>query len=279
MVELKPMDVGEILDGALTIYRRHFGLLLRIGIIALWIPACVTIYVQVSGGPQQHLALYFGNAFLQYFAGLFLTAGAIRIISDSYLGRETTLAQALGLGAEKMMPLFGVGLGKALLLSLIGGGSMAIAAIAIPALATAGAGPLGVVAMLVAMVGAFWGTIYVACGYAVTTQVVVLESLDGSFDSFGRSWELTRGLRGKVFLVALVTYIIYFVPVAGVGGVVGVMAATGQSGATLLAVILALLPVVLTPILACVFTLLYYDLRIRREGFDLQVLSQQLVSS
>ena len=38
----------------------------------------------------------------------------------------------------------------------------------------------------------------------------------------------------------------------------------------------AVLPVVLTPIVPCVLTLAYYDLRVRREGFDLQLLSDQL---
>jgi hypothetical protein len=38
----------------------------------------------------------------------------------------------------------------------------------------------------------------------------------------------------------------------------------------------AALPIVMTPITSCVVTLLYYDLRVRREAFDLQILSQQL---
>ena len=38
----------------------------------------------------------------------------------------------------------------------------------------------------------------------------------------------------------------------------------------------AALPVVLTPLFSCVLTLLYYDLRVRREAFDLEVLSEQL---
>jgi len=36
------------------------------------------------------------------------------------------------------------------------------------------------------------------------------------------------------------------------------------------------LPLILTPVLAAVITLMYYDLRVRREAFDLQVLGQQL---
>jgi len=41
-------------------------------------------------------------------------------------------------------------------------------------------------------------------------------------------------------------------------------------------VLAALLPIVMTPLLSCIFTLMYYDLRVRREAFDLQVLGQQL---
>jgi hypothetical protein len=30
------------------------------------------------------------------------------------------------------------------------------------------------------------------------------------------------------------------------------------------------------PLISCVFTLCYYDLRVRKEGFDLEVLGRQL---
>ena len=38
MADLKPMDIGEILDGALTIFRRHFLLFIKLGVFALWFP-------------------------------------------------------------------------------------------------------------------------------------------------------------------------------------------------------------------------------------------------
>jgi hypothetical protein len=44
----------------------------------------------------------------------------------------------------------------------------------------------------------------------------------------------------------------------------------------LLAVPLALVTLLIYPLIACVFTLFYYDLRVRKEGFDLEVLSGQL---
>jgi hypothetical protein len=36
------------------------------------------------------------------------------------------------------------------------------------------------------------------------------------------------------------------------------------------------LPLVLAPVVAAVITLIYYDLRVRREAFDLEMLAQQL---
>ena len=42
------------------------------------------------------------------------------------------------------------------------------------------------------------------------------------------------------------------------------------------AVVGSLLGIVLAPILPCALTLAYYDLRVRREAFDIQILSEQL---
>src|SRR5437867_2124234 len=181
MADLRPMGVGEILDGALTIYRRHFITFVALGVIVLGLPVVLTIYAQLSG-PQQHPVILFLAAVMQYFAGLLLTAGVIRVISDFYLGREASLAQALALGAQKVWPLFVVGLGKAIVVGLVFIVPGFLAAIAIPLLAK------------------------------------------------------TSGLGALV----------------------------------------AVLPLILTPVLPCVFTLMYYDLRVRREAFDLELLSQHL---
>ncbi|HXH63313.1 MAG TPA: hypothetical protein VNG95_03960, partial [Gemmatimonadales bacterium] len=163
MADLKPMELGEILDGALTMYRRHFGMLLRLAVLALWLPVSMNIYVQLTGGPRQHPVLYFFMFLIQYFAGLFLTAGAIRIISDSYVGRPTTLAPAIALGMSKILPLFGVALGKGILLGLILGLVFVIAGLSIPA-AAAGGGAVVVLFALVFAGLALWLFVFVACG-------------------------------------------------------------------------------------------------------------------
>ncbi len=274
MSELRPMDLGEILDASLAIFRRHFGLLVQLGIAVLWLPVAIRIYIEFAGGPQAHLVLAILMASLQYFAGLLLTAGAIRIISDSYLGRPPRLRDALDLGAAKIWPLFLVGLGKAIVLGLCAALTGVAAAVLVPA--AGGGKAAGVLLGLALLAGGIWLVIFVACGYAVTTQVVVLEELGSSFDAFGRSWELTRSFKLKVLGLAVVAFLIYSLPVGVVGGLGAFFMVGHPSAGQAFTVIAVLLPIVMTPLLACVFTLMYYDLRVRREAFDLQLLGQQL---
>ena len=44
MPDLRPMDFGEILDGSLMIYRRHFGLFLKLAVTALSVPLVLLVY-------------------------------------------------------------------------------------------------------------------------------------------------------------------------------------------------------------------------------------------
>lgn len=275
MPDLKAMDIGEILDGAITIFRRHFLLFVTLGVAALWLPVALTIYMQLAGGRDQHIVLTLVTAAIQYFAGLFLTATAIQVISDSYLGRVTRVGDALALGASKIWPLFLVGLGKGIIIALIVGLVGVLAVLVGPILARAGA--IAALVIVVLMFVAGWFAVFVACGYAVTTPIVVLENLAGAFDAFGRSWDLTRGFKRKVFVTAVVVYLIVLVPtmvLAGLGAYL--LAQQSMFWGMLIEIVSATLPIVLTPILSCVFTLIYYDLRVRREAFDLQLLSQEL---
>jgi hypothetical protein len=293
MADLRPMEFGEILDGALSLFRRHFGLFLKLSLAVMWLPIALGVYWRVrflglqAANPEQAAALLQGQLVsfslwalvwaLVYGAGLLLlTAGSIRIIADSYLGREPQFGDALGFGVGKIVPLFLVGLGKSLLLILIG--VLCGVVIAVTAAAGKALGPavviLGVFAEVVATV---WLVVYVATGYMVTTPTVVLENLPSSFDSFGRSWELTRGARGRVFgLVFVGTLIAGFLPQLVLSAVGGLVTELLPSFVLPWTIVAAALPIVLTPIVPCILTLAYYDLRVRREGFDLQLLSEQL---
>lgn len=290
MADLRPMEFGEILDGALQLFRRHFGLFLKLSLAVMWLPLAFSIYWRArffglaTATPEQTAAvmqsqivpfMLWGLVWgVLYGAGmLLLTAGSIRVISDSYLGREPQFGDSLQFGVGKIVPLFLVGLGKTLLLFLL----LILSGVVIGL--TGAAGGLAVLLVFIEVIAAVWLFIYVACGYMVTTPVVVLETLSSNFDAFGRSWELTKGARGRVFGLVFVAGLISSVLPAVVLSAVGALIAQLAPVATIAwTVIAAVLPVVLTPIVPCVLTLAYYDLRVRHEGFDLQLLSEQLGS-
>src|SRR5256885_14087944 len=126
-----------------------------------------------------------------------------------------------------------------------------------------GAGALLIVALV--LVGC-WFTVFVACGYGVTTPVVVLEDLRSSFDAFGRSWELTRGFKWKVLWLAVVaglpTNMLPALVVRGLGA--AFLGSVPPLGAALTPVGYVA-PAVLAPVLAAVITPVYYGLRGRPE--------------
>jgi hypothetical protein len=284
------MQLGEILDGSFNMYRRHFGLFMRLSIILVWLPTAFAVYLSVrfAGTPlaflnviEQHPIASIGVGLLAVIVwvttSLLLKAGTIRIISDSYLGHEPDLGTALRFGVAKILPLLLVTLSKGLLLILVyifGAIGVFVALLLGKVLGAA----IGALLVIAAGVGLVWLVIWVACGYGTTTPIVVLEELSSSFDAFGRSWELTRGMRGKLFGTVAVAWLMsQFLPQMVVSGVNSVLGASGNTALQPVFVMLAsLLGIVLAPILPCALTLLYYDLRVRREAFDLQILSEQL---
>jgi len=284
------MQLGEILDGSFNIYRRHFGLFMRLSLIIVWLPTALAVYLSVrfAGTPlaflnvlEQHPLGSFGLGLVFLIiwvsSSLLLKAGTIRVISDSYLGQEPELGSALRFGVAKIVPLLLVALSKGLLIGLIG----VFGALGMGLVTVVGRlmGPaIGGLLVVVGVVGLCWLVLWVACGYGTTTPIVVLEELSSSFDAFGRSWELTRGTRGKVFGTMAVAWLIgYFLPQMVISGISSFLSAEGNPALQTFFVVLAsLIGIVLAPILPCALTLLYYDLRVRREAFDLQILSEQL---
>ena len=284
------MRLGEILDGSFNIYRRHFGLFMRLSLILIWLPLAAGIYLNLrfAKNPfealstiQEHMGAFFSVVVLfivvATFCSLLLKAGTLRVISDSYLGQEPELGSSLRFAVDKILPLLLVALSKGLLVILLflvsgaGVGMMYFLG------RLAGPGMAGLMVFF-GVVAATWFVIWVLCAYATTTATIVLEDLPSAFDAFGRSWELTRGARLKVFGTAAVAWLIaQFLPQMVVNGINGVVGITGnESLQPVFVVVASLLSIVLAPILPCALTLLYYDLRVRREAFDLQVLSDQL---
>ncbi len=249
---LRPLSLGEILDVAFGMYRALFTPLLLVTLATQAIPMALSVYVQTAGGPLEHLGLVFFSALLGMVLKAIAQAASTFIISENYMGRRITAGQAF----ERSLPFTGRLIWLAILTSFVVG--------------------LGLVLFLIP------GLILLA-GLALASPALVIEGIPNSTDAMGRAWALSRGYRGKIFGVILVTGVLILLPAVALGGFAAVSslnpetAERGLSATGILwQMIAAALQVLIYPLLYCVLTVAYYDLRVRKEAFDLEVLAAGL---
>jgi hypothetical protein len=128
--------------------------------------------------------------------------------------------------------------------------------------------------------------IILALMWAVTIPVAVLED-KGLRDSTSRSAELTKGSRGRIFMVyflfLVLTYIVYILWEIPIFAAIGIFA-RGAHPVTALPVWTQIaFPVgtflsqcLVGPLLTIALSLVYYDQRVRKEAFDLQLMMSTL---
>jgi hypothetical protein len=93
--------------------------------------------------------------------------------------------------------------------------------------------------------------------------------------SLKRSGYLVKGYRGKVFSITALILVLEFVLGFGIRMILNLFLDTGSGvGAFLRSAMENLASIVMTPMFVIATILLYYDMRIRKEGFDLEMLSR-----
>ena len=124
---------------------------------------------------------------------------------------------------------------------------------------------------------------WILVSWSMAIPVLLLERA-GPLTSLRRSRALVRGNWWRLFAIFIVTYLLAGVISSGVGALVGGVAALvpGLSadvrGGVLLTV-LAVTSALTEPVFPIVVTLLYFDLRVRNEALDLDVLAQRAAAA
>lgn len=103
--------------------------------------------------------------------------------------------------------------------------------------------------------------IYLAVGWAFTIQIVLLEGKD-TMAAFSRSLALIKNNWWRVFVLLLLLGLI----AAGIGYVIGLIPVVGETIGAILT----------TPIILIGTTLLYFDLRAKKEGYNTKQLETEL---
>jgi hypothetical protein len=166
---LRPLGVGEILEVALAVYRRHAFALWRVVAVVVALPAALNGALAVAvrqvgdagsnSGPLLLLELLV--ILVSLVATSLATAAAYRLVADAYLGRAVDADASLRFGLRRLASVMWV--------SLLFG--------------------LGVFAGLVFLIVP---GIFVTVAWAIATPVLLAENLRGS-KAIGRSRALVRG--------------------------------------------------------------------------------------
>lgn len=296
IVPLRPLGVGELLDGALGLIRSNprtvLGLAAAISAVSaliqtvgVWIGlsalGATSVSLTGSGTLSTDLtALTASSAaqlvpaliagFLQVLAsGLFIV-----LVGAAVLGRRLDAGQTWAELRPRLLALIAVSLlvflGVLAVIAVLVGGVIGLVA----AFGEWAALP-GVLLVLAGGVAA----VYAYVRLALASPALVMEGL-GPMASLRRSWRLVRGswwrVAGILLLAAIITNLlttIVSVPLSLVAAVV-----TGVSESMLPTVLAAglatlLAGIVTLPFTAAVTGLLYTDLRMRREALDIELVS------
>jgi hypothetical protein len=275
--QFEPMTIGMVLDRAFRLYTQNFPLMLGITAV-LQVPTLilsVTLQLMVPYLRQPSglgLLVAFSSALFSLIT-LFVvyplvTGATTKAVSDKYLGNPVTVGTAL----KEAWASVGTLLLTSLVANLI----------------------IGLGFLLLIVPGVLW-----AMSYALIPPIVMIEASDRTIsrqvysltgavrtvapplmdrsDIRRRSWDLVRGNRGKVFVVIAVLIVMRMLISSGAGWMAGLaLDTTSDAGIALRSILANGINIVVSPLQTIAVTLLYYDFRIRKEGFDIEMLSQAM---
>lgn len=258
---LRPLSLGEILDGAFSLYRRHFVTFVAtalIPIVAMLLPWMLLLSQLGSANPTPAAMMAAGGAMLILIPVMIAVSsvawGALtHEASQAYLGKEVSVRDGLSRGVKRLLPLFGAFFVAAFLIY------MGFFLLIVP----------GILLMIM---------------FFAVSQAVVVEG-KGPIEALGRSRQLARGAWGRIFGAAFVIFLIAYLPslALGVGAAMvipGFMPATGEPnvGAGLIGfyALSSIISALTMPFIMLGLTLLYYDRRVRTEALDLEIATGEL---
>jgi hypothetical protein len=291
---LRPLGVGDVLDRTFTVYRSKP--LVFIALSAIWYLLLVLVFVvlavvifagalaafsrqattpspdQIAGAAVGIIGFVIVAVIVAILLFAAQSAALVHAAGRRYLAKDAAIGESFRAGLSASPRLFVAGI--LVFLAIIG-----IWAVLVIVAAIANQGVAWVVAILAGIVA----TAFLGCSWLVAPVIVVVEKM-GPIAALGRAWRLSAGNRWRIFGIQVLLFILNLVLSLLIGGIFGGIAASGvqsgQGGQVGISVVQSLVNLASTIIWAPVewiaFTVLYYDLRVRKEAFDLQLAAEAL---
>ncbi|MEV7791029.1 glycerophosphoryl diester phosphodiesterase membrane domain-containing protein [Streptomyces sp. NPDC087512] len=303
VIPLRPLGVGEILDGAVSTMRTHWRTVLGISLTVAIFTEVIVVLLRgfvldntgsdVLSDPDATLSelgdaltestINSGVVFLISLIGTVLaTALLTTVTSRAVLGRRVTTGEAWRDARPRTVRLFGL-----IVLLLLIVAALLVAGM-VPGLlvaATAG-GEAGVALTALGFMAGGVVAVWLMVRFSLASPALMLEK-QGIKKAMARSAKLVRGSWWRVFGIQLLATVIanvvasiivlpfaFLATTVDGGGVNGFLQGSGDLGWAFLVIsgIGAVIGSMITfPITAGVTVLLYIDQRIRREALDLEL--------
>jgi hypothetical protein len=242
---LRPRSASEIVDAAFQLYRRDP--LTYLLIAALCYAPILVLQLAIIGPAtrieEQLARLTAGFSIVMmfgYWISLSLMSAVIvRLSSEDYLGRRIEPAVAVRDALVRLPSVMFALLFKYILMGI------------------------GFVFFLI-------GALYVMARYFAVTAGIVIEGRT-VVGAFSRSVVLSRGRKLHILGTSLLAFLIFFV----IYFAVGIVAA--MTGSVVISTILTVMAsIVAYPMFAITEMLLYYDARVRNEGYDIEMMAEAI---
>ena len=271
--DLRPLNIGEVLDVAIKIYWRHALTLFKIVAIVV-VPLNVLAYLifasafpelvlDASAGTLEpnevpvdsvdDLWAFFAGIFvllLVYFIGSTLAnAACFKAVGDAYLGQQPDWKESLRFAGARLLSLMWVVI-------------------------------LYFVVVAVGVVACILPGIWIAVAWSLAIPALLTEGVRGG-TALNRSYGLVRGrwwaTFGALFLAQLLAGLVAQIATFAFQALTFTdLAANVALSLALNTVATIVSSIITTPFMAAILTVLYFDLRVRKEGFDLELLAQRI---
>jgi hypothetical protein len=271
MTALRPRGVGEILDAAIKIYIRNARTLMGLAatvVIPLQVLAGVVLLSTVSTGSNVPIGLTVSTnqtttnadaaarlgatgvlTLAELVGGWLIAAACVRAVSDAYVDHPTSFRSSLAFAVRRLPALAWMEI--VMFFGLV----LAFIALVIPG-------------------------IWLYAAWAVAAPALLIEGL-GPIKALRRSRRLVKGRWWATAGVLIVSTLMVSIIAGAFQAALVAIASLPSQPSVLLAVAVATISgtvssIITEPFRAAIVTVLYYDLRVRHEGYDLHALAEQL---
>ena len=296
---LRPLGIGDIVDRAISIVRADPKLLFGIAVLPYLVLTVVqlafnlafpriTTFTELNFdrfAPGRVVPLDLTTSEIAALAAYGLvvgiaslvvislqTAALIDAVSKRYLGRPATISESLraGLRASGRLILAGI----VVFLLVIAVFSAGIVGFVVVAALVRNA--LGVIGAIVVFLALFVAIFFLTASLMPLPTVVTLEGA-GPVAAIRRSWSLAGGARWRILgLLLLMSILSSIISLIFTFILLSTIATQGAVRTILQQLVNLAVAAVWAPIQWGAFTLLYYDLRVRKEAFDLQLAAETM---